>query len=32
MITLGGFILLGFAMMFFLVYLIYRKEIRPPRK
>ncbi len=32
MITLGGFVLLGFAVIFLLVYLIYRKEIRPPRK
>jgi hypothetical protein len=31
MITLGGFVLLGFGVMFFLVYLIYRKEIRPPK-
>jgi hypothetical protein len=30
--TLGGFVLLGFATMIFLVYLIYLKEIRPPRK
>ncbi len=32
MITLGGFILIGFAAMIFLVYLIYRKEIHPPGK
>jgi hypothetical protein len=29
MITLGGFILIGFAAMFFMIYLIYRKEIKP---